>query len=906
MIPHKLELKNFLSYGEPVQTIDFRHHTLICLSGKNGNGKSALLDALTWAVWGQARKVGSSGKADEGLLRLGTTRMMVSFEFEVNGTIYRVRREFAKTYGRPYAALDCEVYDAIADKFMSLTDKTTRATQEKIETIVGIDFETFINSAFLRQGQANEFSKKTAKDRKQILATILGLSHYDNLAQLALDQVRTLTDEKKILTHQHDQWQLECSQEQTLIAAIIQEKESLANVGLHIASTTQRLKLLETEHHSVKQHLLQREQQEEERTKLATARQEKHVALRNMIKEWKKAHTSLLNHVSIPELEAEKQPLDQQVQRLIKQKQEALTVQESLLTVKEQSALRLANLKETSDGLIIKQQLTVQRLELTQKQIQTRLNEKESLAKTIEKKLVETTKEQNATQTIIQQAAHLETEMLVIKTQFEKRKAFYQSLVQKGNWLKSTLTEIDQKKNTIHTTHNPSCPLCEQVLTVKRKQFLQNQMCVQETLLLNRIGRIGAIIRKLKDILYAQHQELERYILETQRINEQKNLLDGHTKQSKLLEQEQAAIDLEIVTLHEQAIMNEKELSEAQTMLDRLQKEAATILATDHVLIELQNKIAVLEQQRATTLFDQQHFGSLTSHIALLNQKIMAARTTTQQQDLQKKCRHSISLACRELKMLNQQCAAIETWLLTSSVTAESLATIQQSIASLQSSIGQLTQQKDNHLQTLGQYENALARLQNLQKQVAETAEKMAFLGEHIDDYQTLTQAFNKNGIQALLIEQAIPEIEAEANELLSKLTDNQSHIFIESLKDLKSGGVKETLDIHISDTAGIRPYEMFSRGEAFRVDFAIRIAISKLLARRAGTSLQTLIIDEGFGSQDEEGLAHIMDALYAIQKDFAKIIVVSHLTEFKDNFPVHFIVEKSSLGSTVNVQERG
>ena len=57
--------------------------------------------------------------------------------------------------------------------------------------------------------------------------------------------------------------------------------------------------------------------------------------------------------------------------------------------------------------------------------------------------------------------------------------------------------------------------------------------------------------------------------------------------------------------------------------------------------------------------------------------------------------------------------------------------------------------------------------------------------------------------------------------------------------------------------------HELFSGGEAFRIDFALRIAISKLLARRAGTALQTLIIDEGFGSQDEEGLAHIMEALY-------------------------------------------
>jgi DNA repair protein SbcC/Rad50 len=173
-------------------------------------------------------------------------------------------------------------------------------------------------------------------------------------------------------------------------------------------------------------------------------------------------------------------------------------------------------------------------------------------------------------------------------------------------------------------------------------------------------------------------------------------------------------------------------------------------------------------------------------------------------------------------------------------------------------------------------------------------------------DYQAIATAVSKDGIQALIIEHALPEIEHETNILLGQLTDNQAQIIIESLRDLKKGGTKETLDIKISDAAGIRPYELFSGGEAFRIDFALRLAISKLLAHRAGTSLQTLIIDEGFGSQDEEGLSHIMDALYKIQNNFSKIIIVSHLASMKDQFPVHFFIEKGSQGSSVRVIEQG
>ena len=77
-------------------------------------------------------------------------------------------------------------------------------------------------------------------------------------------------------------------------------------------------------------------------------------------------------------------------------------------------------------------------------------------------------------------------------------------------------------------------------------------------------------------------------------------------------------------------------------------------------------------------------------------------------------------------------------------------------------------------------------------------------------------------------------------------------------------------------------------------------------MARRAGTALQTLIIDEGFGSQDEEGLARLMDAIHVISNSFSRILIVSHLAAFKGNFPVHFQVNKLPTGSKLTVALKG
>ena len=178
-------------------------------------------------------------------------------------------------------------------------------------------------------------------------------------------------------------------------------------------------------------------------------------------------------------------------------------------------------------------------------------------------------------------------------------------------------------------------------------------------------------------------------------------------------------------------------------------------------------------------------------------------------------------------------------------------------------------------------------------------------LGLQIGRYKALERAFGKDGVPALLIEQALPEIETKANELLDRLSDGAMSVrFITqaAYKDKSREDLKETLDIQISDGAGVRDYEMFSGGEAFRVNFAIRLALSEVLARRKGARLQTLIIDEGFGSQDTQGRQRLIESINAVKDDFSKILVITHLDELKDAFPTRIEVEKGERGSMVKV----
>ncbi|MCH7663659.1 MAG: hypothetical protein IH859_07295, partial [Chloroflexi bacterium] len=171
--------------------------------------------------------------------------------------------------------------------------------------------------------------------------------------------------------------------------------------------------------------------------------------------------------------------------------------------------------------------------------------------------------------------------------------------------------------------------------------------------------------------------------------------------------------------------------------------------------------------------------------------------------------------------------------------------------------------------------------------------------------YAKLERAFGKDGVPAMLIEQALPQIESKANEVLDRLSGGDMSIrFItqQEYKDKKRADLKETLDIQIRDSTGMRDYEMFSGGEAFRINFAIRLALSEVLAQRAGARLQTLVIDEGFGSQDQLGRQRLVEAINLVRDKFEKILVITHIESLRDSFPNRIEVIKTARGSQVSL----
>jgi len=230
------------------------------------------------------------------------------------------------------------------------------------------------------------------------------------------------------------------------------------------------------------------------------------------------------------------------------------------------------------------------------------------------------------------------------------------------------------------------------------------------------------------------------------------------------------------------------------------------------------------------------------------------------------------------------------------------LAQVERSIKETRAAISDLQARIQSLRQERGSLEERLRGAEQAAKDAEELAATLRESVRRLQVLKVLAQAFGKAGIPALLIEKAVPDLEAVANEVLSVLSDGRMSLELRSQRETKAKTLQETLDIIIADEHGARPYENFSGGEAMRVDLALRIALSVLLASRAGARCELLVLDEAAAPLDAQGRALFVDCLSKVADRFATILCITHVEELKDLFPFRFEVTKTAEGSRVNL----
>jgi len=849
MIPVELSLSGFLSYREPA-TIDFRPFDMACISGHNGAGKSSLLDAITWAIFGEARRRG------EALLNSGSETAKVAFIFEYEGNTYRVERILSR--GKT-TQLEFQIRDG--QKWRPLTEKSLKLTEDRIRSVLRLDYETFVNASFFLQGKADQFTQQKAADRKRILSAILGLEQWETYRQRAAEQRKNLESDLKVTENELRRLQEEL------------DEEPARKTRLNELET--RLKDKEITRQS-----LQRQVEDAKKREAALTKQ----------RELVKSLSEMLNAArrSWQQAQTRAQAQRQRQAELTDQLQQAPTIQAAFNAWNDSRSALENWARLEGEHHRLERQLAPLRSSLNS--AQARLEEEQRSLRGQERRAAE---QAESLPTLQAELEKLNAEMENARQKANQREALRQqqedyrreraTLEQENKTLRDQMSPIDTRIKNL--TENPQgvCPLCGQDLSETHRAETIAQLEAEGKTLGDRFRANKERITSLQELL----KQIEAGLQPLQQAeSEQERLTARRSRQEERLQTARQA------------------LADWQAQGAPRLQQVTSLLQSQTFETEIRSQIADLEKQ-------QQALG----YNAAAHQE--ARQTEQAGRDSQEK-RVEMEKARAELQNVEKSLQEAE------STAQEADLQVQKSETAYAEAAAQLTadesggpnleevetaylraQEAENTLrQEVGSARQQVNVLERIRAQKAEQTQRREEQALAIERFKKLERAFGKDGVPALMIEQALPQIEESANRLLSRLsggTMNVRFITQEGYKT-KRDDLKETLEIRISDPAGEREYELFSGGEAFRVNFAIRLALSEVLARRSGARLQTLVIDEGFGSQDAQGVQRLIEAINAVRNDFAKILVITHLEELKDAFPNRIDIEKTPQGSRVRV----
>ena len=852
MIPLHLRIAGFLSYRDAVE-LDFNGIDLACISGHNGAGKSSLLDAFTWTLFGEAR-----GKSSDVInLNADIKAAEVAFTFSHEQNTYRVQRTLPRNKS---TVLEFQIQNG--ETWRPLTEKTTRDTQARIEQTLRLDYETFVNASFFLQGKADEFTQQNATKRKEVLSNILGLEIWDEYKNRTAEKRKVIEREVDEIDGRVAEIDAELAEEETrknrldelqrtlkqLSAAREAQESALENIRQSAALLNEQRKLTSTLSASLTR----------SRTALVT------LETRLASKESERtAYADLVNRAK--EIEATYkawQKARKELEELDKTAAEFREHEKDRAPLLEKIAVEKARLEEERRALVAEEEEVGQQLSVNS-DVKNEIEKAQKLLADAEAKINERVETESKRNEARERQAALKVENEQLKIQMDE--------------LKTRIDELD-------SANGAECPLCGQPLSEEHRKSTLTQLQSEG---------------KEKGDRYRANTD------EAKSISKQITDYESRVKQLASAENERVKYASEISQLTERLETIESIAKDWGSTGKKRLKEVEKILNSGKYAVDEQKQLAKLDKELAKLGYD-------TSAHDEARQQESELRDVEEEYGNLKSAKEVNKQIADELANLEEERrkrqAEIEAEQKEYDTAALALRTAEAQSPNLDIAERELFKLREDENKVRSELGGAQQRVDILKTQRARKTDfekEREALQKQIAQHKTLERAFGKDGVPALLIEQALPQIESKANDLLDRLSDGQMSMeFVtqESYKDDKRKDLKETLDIKIKDSAGARDYEMDSGGEAFRVNFAIRLALSEILAQRKGARLQTLVIDEGFGSQDVQGRQRLIEAINLVKNDFAKILVITHLEELKDAFPTRIEIEKTERGSTIRV----
>jgi exonuclease SbcC len=847
VIPVRLVLKDFLSYGEP-DPVDFTGFDVACLTGDNGVGKSAFLDAISWALFGAARGC-ENGQNQDRLIREGAAETLVDFSFTLGDQTYRIVRRRSKTKG------DVRFMIADGDDWTN----TVRETEDRIRSTLRLDYDTFTASAFFVQGHAEDFLRMRPERRKEVFASLLDLGIYEKLEEGARargrDAERRRVDAAELIerlssTGEDAAWvRAELDTARVRAGSLRERAASAENDAAKARAVVSELVALE-----------------------ATADGERRLIASLEANLRRDGEVLAAKHAELRALDAlvakadELRDAHRELQALI-EKDEALRAKEREAgALREREAELRTAIKAANDAAI-------ERVDDARREV-AHLNEERALLERAETELAKASAD---LADLVEVPAALEG----ARKSLETARADEARIMEAIRNIDVRVSELAEH-SAILARGGGECPVCGSALDARNRE--------------QAAARLRADLRSLEKERTELSGEADVARKEAKRCGEEVARL---TK---------ADVDRErVAALIETLRARLERLPVVRAEIERLSSEIETLaerIAKGTVAPGLEAELATVARDRAA-LYDGSAHAEVTKRIGELRPAEELWMRATHASEQRTTIEREIGVAEAHIAAIEREIAERRAVLTDLEGQLERFPAARESLRAKEEAVRLAADDLRAIEVERARLEERLAAAERKETELAAARAAELTAATESRRYGRLVQAFGRNGIPALVMDNVLPDLREEANDLLGELSNWDMSVDFDLKRPTKAGKERDTFDVRVRTTRGEpRDFAMFSGGEAFRIAFAVRLAMSKLLVRRAGARLETLVIDEGFGSQDPEGRERLVAAINLARREFRKVLVITHLDELKDAFPTQIRVTKDEgRGSVLQIE---
>lgn len=1007
MRPEILKLQAFGPYVKQ-QCINFHvfdEQHLFLIQGETGSGKTMLLDAMTYALYGK-----SSGSQREDLYSMRSRfaevqdATVVDFQFQLHQRTYRFVRTITMRKKRnqeltPQMQIDAgEIVDGEFVPFFE--NPKLKNVEEKAVELLGLSYAQFVQVMILPQGKFEQLLTSKSEEKQEILKTLFQMERWTGINQALSDTMK----------QKREQLDMKKQRREALLSGIeMQSPEEITEWLKHAGSTRrileqevkQKQELLEQIKQEAAQQRLRKEQltllqqaeldwerllQQEEDMKQLYVYLERQKELIKVLPEWNtlqqcrniwKQRVDNLHAVA-----KQHELLNQQKQAapLWQTQLQEYKGQEQNLRQKLHEAQELRPLVQQLQQLLVKdnalrelQDKQQQLVEQKQKHCSELNSNKEQLRQKIETAQLTLDGLEHAAQhfAVWRQAVYHELQRIQLSGMLKAEEAEEKELILQIKLREEQLIPLQQAYDEAMRTylnnsavqlaallkeHEP-CPVCgstthpalaetkaayQDVVQLKQLQERLDQekeavQGIQQQLEHVRLSiqmRLTAMQEHQKAIQTLLQQPFSQTeftrLQQKQQQAEQLNLvLHELLQQQERLQQKQQEEDAALQQLqqkqqelHTEALLNDQqrtvlqdsipcELRSPRALSDCLQQLQQELDLTVALVVKQETRLRQLEINLAQQQRDHEHAQKEEQQA---QQALQAAEISWQavaqnriqeeemqglkQEDLQKREQQLQEYALKKEQLktriqdLQQRCAAIAEQNLEALLAQQEQ--LMQEVEQLQLKLADITTHEAMYLQVQ-------ASITQIQKEL--DVEEPAFV--ELAHFVRAMRGDNGMGIERYVLGIMLGSITQQANQLLKLVHNGRYQIF---RSDEASGRTRKyglELSIYDSYTCNTRSVVSLSGGEKFLVSLALSLALSAVVqARNGGIQLDTMFIDEGFGTLDEHSIADALAVLQIMSSSRGYVGIISHVELLKENIPAGILVEKSREGSHVQIRK--